>query len=72
MPRYRKHLNGPSVDGWIKKRYTYATEYYSAVKKNGIFPFVTKWMDNINIILSEISQTKTHITQLHFYVESKT
>ena len=32
----------PSVDEWIKKLwYTYTMEYYSAIKKKEILPFVT-------------------------------
>ena len=30
-------------------------EYYSAIKNNEILPFVARWMDLENIILSEIS-----------------
>ena len=30
-------------------------EYYSAIKKNKILPFVTTWMDLEGIMLSEIS-----------------
>ena len=32
-------------------------EYYSAVKKNEIIPFVTTWIDREGIILSVISQS---------------
>ena len=35
-------------------------EYYSAIKKNGIMPFAAIWVDLEIIILSEVSQTKTH------------
>ena len=45
----------PSMDEWIKKMW-YTTEYYSAVKKNGILPFATTWMELEGIMLSEISQ----------------
>ena len=34
-------------------------EYYSAIKKNEIFPVAATWMDLENIILSEMSPTKT-------------
>ena len=35
----------PSMDEWIKKMcYMYTMEYYSAIKKNEILPFVTMWM----------------------------
>ena len=31
-------------------------EYYSAIKKNEVIPFVATWMDLDIIILSEVSQ----------------
>jgi hypothetical protein len=31
-------------------------EYYSAMKKNEILSFASKWMEMENIILSEVSQ----------------
>ena len=34
--------------------------YYSAIKKNEIMPFVATWMDLEIIILSEISQTEKY------------
>ena len=49
----------PSTDEWIKKMwYIYTVEYYSAMKKNKIMPFVATWMDLEIIILSEESQTE--------------
>ena len=33
-------------------------EYYSAINKNEIMPFVTTWMDLGGITLSEINQTE--------------
>ena len=33
-------------------------EYYSAIKKKEILPFVTAWMDLESIMLSEISQSE--------------
>ena len=57
--KIQKQPKCPSVDKWIKKmRYIYTMEYYSAIKKNEIMPFVTTWMDLKNIMLREISQTK--------------
>ena len=41
--------------------YIYTLEYYSAIKKNEIMPFVATWMDLKIILQSEISQTKTNI-----------
>ena len=46
-------------------------EYYSAFKKNEIMPFAATWMDLEIIILSEVSQTKTHIIYNHLYTEYK-
>ena len=51
----------PSVEEWIKKMwYIFTMEYYSAIKKNEILPFVATWMDLEGIMLSEISQRKTN------------
>ena len=33
-------------------------KYYSALRKRGILPYVTAWMDLEGIMLCEISQTK--------------
>ena len=38
--------------------YIYTMEYYSAIKKNEIFPITTTWMGLEGIMLSEISQTE--------------
>ena len=44
----------PSRDEWIKKMwYTYAMEYYFAIK-NEIMQFVATWLDLEIIILSEV------------------
>ena len=36
----------------------YTMEYYSAIEKNEILPFVATWMDLEGIMLSEINQTE--------------
>ena len=47
----------PSTDDWIRNIwYIYTMEYYSAIKKNDIMPFVAIWMDLESLILSEVSQ----------------
>ena len=61
------------IDGWMDKenvKYTHTHEYYSAIKKKEILPFVTTWMDLKGIMLSEISQTKMYAVWYHLYVES--
>ena len=45
-------------------------EYYSAIKKNEIMPFVATWMNLEIIILSEVSQRENDKCH-HLYVESK-
>ena len=59
----------PSMDEWIKKNvvYIYTMEYYSAIKKNEILPFVTTRMELEAVILSESSRSekdKYHMTSL--------
>jgi hypothetical protein len=55
----------PTTDKWIKKMwYLYTMEVYSAMKKNEILSFTSKWIEVENIILREVSQaqkTKNHI-----------
>ena len=47
----------PLTDDWIRKMwYTYTKEYYSAIKKNKIMPFLTPWMELETLILGEVSQ----------------
>jgi hypothetical protein len=36
----------PTTDEWIKKMYKYTMEFYSAMKKNEIFSFTSKWMEH--------------------------
>ena len=44
---------------WIKKMwYTHAMEYYSAIKKKKIMPFVATWVQLEIIILSEARLSK--------------
>jgi hypothetical protein len=54
-----------TTEEWIKKIWCiYTMEFYSAMKKNEILSFASKWMELENIILSEVSQaqkTKNHM-----------
>ena len=43
--------------------YTYTQEYYSAIKKNEILPFVTTWIDFKGLMLDEIAQKERQIPQ---------
>ena len=55
------------VYGWIKMWYVHAMEYYSAIRKNDIFPFAPTWMELEGIMLSEISESekdKYHMVSL--------
>ena len=36
-----KQSKCPSADDWIKMWYVYTMEYYSAIKRNAIWPFAT-------------------------------
>ena len=59
-----------SSETWfIKKRYGYTVEYYSAIKKNETMPFAATWIDLEINILSKVRQRKTNT--YHLYVESK-
>jgi hypothetical protein len=59
QPRYP-----PSCE-WIEKMwYLYTMEFYSAMKKNEILSYASKWMELENIILNEVSlaqKTKNHM-----------
>jgi hypothetical protein len=50
-----------------EKWYLYTMELYSAMKKNEIFSFASKWMELENMILSKVKQTqkaKNHVVFL--------
>ena len=44
-------------------------EYYLAMRKNEIWPFVATWMELESVMLSEISHTKTDTICFHSYVD---
>ena len=57
-----KQLKCSSTDDCMEKMcymHIYTMEYYLAIKNNELFPFEAMWMDLKNIMISEISQTKT-------------
>ena len=48
-----------STDEWIKKLwFIYTMEYYVAMRKNEIWPFVATWIELESVMLSEISHTE--------------
>jgi hypothetical protein len=63
-----KQTRCPTTDEWIKKMWhLYTMGFYSAIRKNEIFSFASKWMELENTILSEVSQAqkaKDHIFSL--------
>ena len=47
----------PSAGEWIKKMWhVYATEYYSAMKRNEVESLVEMWMDLESVIQNAVSQ----------------
>ena len=47
----------PSAGEWIKKMwYVYATEYYSAMKRNEVESLIEMWMDLESVIQNAVSQ----------------
>ena len=50
--------------------YIYTMEYYLAMRKNEIRPFVATWVEQEHVMLSEIShKRKTDIICFHSYVD---
>ena len=49
----------PSTGEWIKNLwFIYTMEYYVAMRKNEIWPFVATWTELESVMLSEISHTE--------------
>ena len=59
IAKLQKEPKCPWTDEWIKKMwFIYTMEYYLAMRKNEIWPFVATWMELESIMLSEISQAE--------------
>jgi hypothetical protein len=59
IAKYWKQPRCSTTDEWIKKMWClYTMEFYSAMKKNEILSFASKWMELENIILSEVSHAQ--------------
>jgi hypothetical protein len=60
----------PTTDEWIKKMwYLYTVKFYSAMKKNKILSFTSKWIELENIILNEVSQAQKAKNSSPSYVD---
>lgn len=40
--------------------YSYMMEYYTAIKKNKLLPFITMWMNLEGMMLGEVGQRRTN------------
>jgi hypothetical protein len=60
-----KRSKCPPLDKWVKA--TCPTVIVSALKKEGILPYVTTWMNLEDVTLSEMSQTRKDARWCHFY-----
>ena len=49
--------------------FTYTMEYYLAMRKNEIRPFVAMWIELESVRLSEISHTEKDTVSFHSYVD---
>ena len=56
IARAWKQPRCPSTDEWIKLRYIYTMEYYSAIKRNTFESAQMRWMNLEPIIQGEVSQ----------------
>ena len=67
IARIWKQPGCPSAGEWIKMRYIYAMEYYSAIKENE--SAVVRWMDPELVIPSEVSQKEKnkYCILMHIY-----
>jgi hypothetical protein len=65
IARLWKQPSCPTTNEWIKKMwYLHTMEFYSAMKKNEILSFSSKWMEMENFIPTNICQaqkTKNHM-----------
>ena len=69
IARTWKQPKCPPTDEWIKKMWhIYTMEYYSAIKRNEIEPFVEKWMDLETVIQSEVSQKEKNKYRILMHV----
>ena len=60
MSCLKKQSRCPSAGEWIKLRYIYTIEYYSAIKRNTFESILMRWLKLEPIIQSEVSQKEKH------------
>ena len=61
-----------SINRWMDKEDpTHTMGYYSGIKKNEIMPSAVTWLQLDITILSEVSQTKTHMISLLYGILKK-
>jgi hypothetical protein len=66
IARSWKEPRCPSTEEWIQKMwYVFTIEYYSAIKNNEFIKFLGKWMDLVDIILSEVTQSQKNTHDMH-------
>ena len=66
IARSWKESRCPSTEKWMQKMwYIYTMEYYSAIKNNDFMTLLGKWMELVNIILSEVTQSQKNIHGIH-------
>ncbi|KAF0881775.1 LORF2 protein, partial [Crocuta crocuta] len=59
-----------STDKWIKEMwFIYTMEYYMAMRKNEIWPFVATWMELERVMLSEISQAEKDRYHMFVFID---
>ena len=66
--RTGKQPKCPSAEEWMKMWYIYATEYYSAIKRNEIVSFAEMWLNLETLIQSEVSQKEKNKYHILMYV----
>ena len=59
VARTWKQCKCSSTDEWMKLRFIYTMEYYSAIKNNEIIPFAAACMQLAIVILSKVRKTNT-------------
>jgi hypothetical protein len=66
IARSWKQLRCPSTEEWIQKMsYIYTMDYYSAIKNTYFMNFTNKWIELINIILSQVTESLKNKYGMH-------